>query len=91
VFVSLLHILLVRLGQFLLLQLRTDTGKDIEILILRHQLAVLRRQTGPLRPAPADRAILAPLSRLLPRIRWKTFVATPATLLRRHRDMVRRK
>ncbi|MEO3859753.1 integrase core domain-containing protein [Acrocarpospora sp. B8E8] len=90
-FVSLLYLSLVRLGQFLLLRLRTDTSKDVEIIVLRHQLAVLRRQTGPMRPSPTDRALLAVLSRLLPRIRWSAFVVTPATLLRWHRDMVRRK
>jgi hypothetical protein len=90
-FVSLLYTSLVRLGQFLLLRLRTDTSKDVEILVLRHQLAVLRRQTGPMRPSPTDRALLAVLSRLLPRIRWPAFVVTPATLLRWHRNMVRRK
>ncbi|MEO3859544.1 integrase core domain-containing protein [Acrocarpospora sp. B8E8] len=90
-FVSLLYLSLVRLGQFLLLRLRTDTSKDVEIIVLRHQLGVLRRQTGPMRPSPADRALLAVLSRLLPRIRWPAFVVTPATLLRWHRDMVRRK
>jgi hypothetical protein len=64
VFTSLLYLSVVKLGQFLLLQLRTGTRKDIEILVLRHQLAVLRRQAGPLRPAPADRALPAMLSRL---------------------------
>ncbi|MBO3753023.1 hypothetical protein J5X84_43860 [Streptosporangiaceae bacterium NEAU-GS5] len=64
-FVSLLYMTVIRMSQFLLLRLRGDAGKDIEILVLRHQLAVLRRQAGPLRPAPTDRAILALLSRLL--------------------------
>jgi hypothetical protein len=50
VFISLLYMTVIRMSQFLLLRLRTDTGKDIEILVLRHQLAVLRRQAGPLRP-----------------------------------------
>ncbi|MBO3747514.1 hypothetical protein J5X84_15660 [Streptosporangiaceae bacterium NEAU-GS5] len=90
-FVSLLYVTILRMSQFLLLRLRTDTSKDIEIIVLRHQLAALRRQAGPLRPAPADRAILALLSRLLPRIGWTAFAVTPATLLRWHRDMVRRK
>ncbi|MFV2176520.1 hypothetical protein ACFHW2_06360 [Actinomadura sp. LOL_016] len=57
----------------MLLRLRGDTAKDVEILVLRHQLAVLRRQVN--RPAlqPADRVLLAALSRLLPRARWNTF------------------
>jgi len=91
VFTSLLYLLVIRIGQFLRLQVHTSAHKDTEILVLRHQLAVLRRQAGPLRPAPTDRALLALLSRLLPRIRWSAFVVTPATLLRQHRDMVRRK
>ncbi|MFD1119251.1 hypothetical protein, partial [Sphaerisporangium aureirubrum] len=91
VLVWLLYLSLIRVGQFLLLRLRTDAGRDVEIIVLGHQLAVLRRQGGPMRPAPADRALPAVLSRLLPRIRWQAFVVTAATLLRWHRDMVRRK
>jgi putative transposase len=63
----------------------------VEILVLRHQLAVLRRQVGKVRTEPADRAVLALLSRLLSRARWPTFFVTPATLLHWHRDAVRRK
>ncbi|MEO3859542.1 hypothetical protein [Acrocarpospora sp. B8E8] len=88
-FASLLYLSLVRLGQFLLLRLRTDTSKNVDIIVLRHQLAVLRRQTGPTRPSPAVRALLAVLSRPLPRIRWPAFIVTPATPLRWHRNMVR--
>jgi hypothetical protein len=75
----------------MLLRFRGDTAKDIEILVLRHQLAVLRRQVN--RPAlqPADRVLLAALSRMLPRARWNTFMVTPATLLRWHRELVARK
>ncbi|MWA07255.1 transposase [Actinomadura sp. LD22] len=75
----------------MLLRLRGEAAKDVEILVLRHQLAVLRRQVN--RPAlqPADRVLLAALSRLLPRARWNTFMVTPATLLRWHRELVARK
>jgi hypothetical protein len=75
----------------MLLRIRGDAAKDIEILVLRHQLAVLRRQVN--RPAlePADRVLLAALSRLLPRARWSAFVVTPATLLRWHRELIARK
>ncbi|MCW2916125.1 MAG: Integrase catalytic region [Actinomycetia bacterium] len=57
-------------------------GQGIEIVVLRHQLAVLRRQVN--RPAlqPADRVLLAALSRMLPRANWGAFIVTPATLLR---------
>ena len=61
----------------LLLRVRGDAAKEVEILVLRHQLAVLRRQIE--RPAlePADRVLLAALSRFLPRRRWNAFIVTP--------------
>src|SRR2546426_10437101 len=65
--------------------------KDIEIAVLRHQLAVLHRQVARPRYAPTDRLILAMLARLLPRQRWSAFLVTPATLLRWHRELVRRR
>ena len=70
---------------------RSENAKDIEIAVLRHQLAILRRQVK--RPAfrPSDRAVLALLSRLLPRRFWGSFLVTPDTVLRWHRDLVRRK
>ncbi len=65
--------------------------KDVEIAVLRHQLAVLRRQVARPRYAPTDRLILATLARLLPRERWSAFLVAPATLLRWHRELVRRR
>jgi len=58
----------------------------IEVVVLRHELAILRRQVD--RPAsrPADRAILAGLSRLVAKVRWGRFFVQPETLLRWHRD-----
>jgi hypothetical protein len=64
--------------------------KDVEIAVLRHQLAVLHRQVARPRYSPSDRMLLATLARLLPRPRWSAFLVTPATLLRWHRDLVRR-
>jgi transposase len=69
---------------------RSEFAKDIELLVLRHQLVVLgRQQTRPSFRA-ADRAFLAALARLLPR-RRRQLIVTPQTLLRWHRELVRRK
>src|SRR5258706_11383147 len=70
--------------------MRGDVTNEVEIVVLRHQVAVLRRQVARPDLEPPDRAILAALSRLLPRPRWATFFVTPATLLRWHRDLVAR-
>src|SRR5438309_946967 len=69
----------------------TPDGKDVEIAVLRNQLAVLHRQVARPRYAPTDRLVLATLARLLPRERWSAFLVTPATLLRWHREPVRRR
>jgi putative transposase len=58
--------------------------------VLRHQLAVLRRQVARPRYSPTDRAMLATPAQLLSRDRWGVFLVTPATLLRWHRDLVTR-
>src|SRR6266516_1968320 len=65
--------------------------KDVEVLVLRHQLAVLRRQAGRPKLRPADRALLAALTRLLPHPRRHGLLMTPQTLMRWHRELVRRK
>jgi putative transposase len=66
-------------------------AKDVEIAVLRHQLLVLRRQVARPRYVPADRIVLAALAKLLPRDRWPIFLVTPATLLRWHRELIRRR
>src|SRR5438874_13202768 len=66
-------------------------AKDVEIAVLRHQLLVLRRQVARPRYAPSDRIILAALAKLLPRDRWAIFLVTPSTLLRWHRELIRRR
>src|SRR3954468_22422227 len=70
---------------------RTPDANDVEIAVLRHQLAVLRRQVTRPRYTPGDRLVLATLARLLPRDRWPIFLVTPSTLLRWHRELVRRR
>jgi putative transposase len=66
-------------------------AKDVEIAVLRHQLAVLRRQVARPRYTAADRMVLATLAKLLPRDRWSAFLVTPSTLLRWHRELIRRR
>ena len=82
------YLALCRSIRLLALFARGDAAKDLEILVLRHQLAVLRRQTPRPKLEPADRALLAALSRVLPRARWSCFFVTPETLLRWHRRLV---
>jgi len=65
--------------------------REVEILVLRHQLKVLSRKAGRPRLRRTDRAFLAAVSRVLPRERWTSFLVTPATLLLWHRELVRRK
>src|SRR5829696_8589248 len=84
----LVYLALCRSVELLALLARGDAAKDLEILVLRHQLTVLRRQTSRPRLEPADRAMLAAISRLLPRARWSCFIVTPQTLLRWHRRML---
>lgn len=64
---------------------------DVEVLVLRHQLAVLKRQVSRPRLRQRDRLLMAALSRMLPRERWSAFLVRPQTLLRWHRELVRRK
>ena len=88
---SFLYRLCTRLVELARLRRMSDVDKDIEILVLRHQLAVIGRQVKKVRYEPADRAVLGLLARLLPRARWRSFLVTPATVLRWQRDLVRRR
>jgi len=87
---SLVYLLLRQVLQMLTQLARDDGAKDVELLVLRHEVAVLRRQVRRPKLEPADRVVLAALSRLLPRSRWPIFFVTPATLLRWHRQLIAR-
>ena len=88
---SLLYVLLGRVMALVLLCFRSSEFKELEIVVLRHEIAVLRRQVS--RPAlrPADRAFFAAASRLLPRSRWEVFFVPPDPLLAWHRRLVARR
>jgi putative transposase len=70
----------------ILLRCRSQEFKQLEIVVLRHELEILRRQTRITELRPADRAFLGAASRLLPRKRW--LFVSPDTLLRWHRQLV---
>ena len=93
VLLSLLYWLVRCLSGLLAVLVRSDLSKDVELLVLRHENHVLRRQlSGRLRWDHAGRLWLAELSRLVSRRRWpEVFPVTPATILRWHRNLVTRK
>jgi putative transposase len=70
---------------------RSPQAQALEIVVLRHQLEILRRQVGRPSPEPRDRLLLAAASRLIPRRRWRVFAVRPETLLRWHRYLVTRR
>jgi len=87
----LFYLIFCQLLGWLALLARRSATKNVELLVLRHEVAVLRRQVARPRMDWADRAVLAGLSRLLPRSVWRGLFVQPATLLRWHRDLVRRR
>src|SRR5262249_13329673 len=90
-FWSLAYLALRCLLQLVLLRRCSEGFKELEIVVLRHQLSVLRRQAGRPRLGASDRVLLAAARRLLPRSRWRSFVVPPATLTRWHRRLVARR
>src|SRR5262245_40854475 len=81
-----------RLLELFALRRRSEREREIEILLLRHQLRVLERQVARPQLTQADRALLAAFSRVLPRRAWRrSLFVTPATLLRWHRERVARR
>ena len=87
----LLYLMFCQMVRWLALLSRSAAAKDAELLVLRHEVAVLRRRVVRPRVDWADRAILAGLARLLPRHIWRGLLVQPATLLRWHRNLVRRR
>ena len=85
------YLLMIRLFGWLVLLARSGTSKDVEILVLRHEVGVLRRQVTRPKPDWADRAVIAALARLLPRHLRLHRVVTPGTLLTWHRQIVKNK
>ena len=85
------YLLMIRVFDWLALLARSDISKDVENVVPRHEVAVLRRQVARPKPGWADRAMIAALTRLLPRhLRLHRFVA-PATLLAWHRRLIKKK
>ena len=80
---------MVRLFGWLALLARSDISKDVEILVLRHEVAVLRRQIACPKPGWADRAVIAALTRLLSRHLRLHRIVTPGTLLAWHRRLIK--
>src|SRR5438034_2425250 len=80
-----------RLSELLVVCSRDQRAKEVEILVLRHELLVLKRQVARPRLRAADRAVLAALCQVLPRARRRSLLVQPPTLLRWHRELFRRR
>ena len=89
---KIIYLLVRRVLGLAVLVFRTDLAKDAELLVLRHENALLRRHVGRVHYEPADRVWLAALARLIPPNRWaEVFPVTPATLLAWHRRLPAKK
>ena len=88
---KLIYLMFSKLLGWIVLRTRSDTSKEIEILVLRHQLAVLQRRTPHRRMSWTDRGVIAALARLLPVRRRHGLLVSPSTILRWHRQLVARR
>ena len=88
---KLIYHVFAKLLSWMVLRASSDTANEVEILVLRHQLAVLLRSTPRPRISWTDRAVIAAHARLLPARRHRGFLVTPATILRWHRQLVARR
>jgi putative transposase len=88
--VSVVYVVACRLFELVVLVARGERTKELEILVLRHELSILRRQVSRPRFEPRDRLVLAALSRVLPRRSWRAFLVRPEPLLRWHSRLVAR-
>ena len=88
---SLTYLVVRRLFELVVLACRSPGSKELEILVLRHELSIVRRQTRRPQLREADRLFLTALSRALPRHAWSAFSVSPRTLLRWHKRLVARR
>jgi putative transposase len=86
----LLYLIMIRSFGWMLLLSRSHASKDAEIMVLRHEVSVLRRQVARPKPDWADRAVLAALARLLPAVLRAHRLVTPSTLLAWRRRLITR-
>jgi putative transposase len=88
---ALIYLLLRRVVGLIAGSHNEQMNTEVELVVLRHQLKVLKRQVGRPHLRRRDRLFMAAISRVLPRARWSSLLVTPQTLLRWHRELVRRK
>jgi putative transposase len=91
VVVSFVYLVACRLFALVFLLARSDRSKELELLVLRQELSILRRQARRPQLTESNRLVLAALSRVMPRRSWQAFLVTPETLLRWHRRIVARR
>jgi putative transposase len=91
VLVSFVYVVACRLFALVLLLARSDRSKELELLVLRHEMSILQRQAQRPQLRESDRLLLAALSGVMPRRSWHAFLVTPETLLRWHRRIVARR